>query len=162
MSLVPQIVDAVKIPAIAAGGIADARGLVAALALGAVGIQVGTRFVASTECIAHQNYKEAVLKAKERSTTVSGVSTGHPVRVIANKLTREYEEMERHGASTEELEQLGAGKLRMAVREGNVEYGSVMIGQIAGMITNIKSVEEIIQDFVQGVPEVLNGITEAE
>ncbi|WP_378955460.1 enoyl-[acyl-carrier-protein] reductase FabK [Pelosinus sp. sgz500959] len=160
MSLIPQIADAVSIPVIAAGGIADSRGFVAALALGAQGVQIGTRFVASLECIAHDNYKTAVLKAKDRSTVVTGIATGHPVRVITNKFTRDYEAMEKNGASPEELEGMGAGKLRIAVREGDVDNGSVMIGQIAGMIKNIKSVDDIIQDIMRDIPTVLNGINE--
>lgn len=160
MALVPQIADAVNIPVIAAGGIADARGIVAALALGAMGVQIGTRFVASEECIAHGNFKEAVLKAKDRSTIVTGLSTGHPVRVLANKLTREYEEMEKRGASPEELDQLGAGKLRAAVREGDVERGSVMIGQVSGMINEIKPVSDIIAALVNDVAKVMTGINE--
>ena len=118
MALVPQVADAVSIPVIAAGGIADSRGIVAAFALGAQGVQIGTRFVATKECIAHENYKQAILKAKDRSTVVTGVSTGHPVRVISNKLTREYLEREKNGATMDELEQMGAGKLRAAAREG--------------------------------------------
>ncbi|AIF51610.1 enoyl-[acyl-carrier-protein] reductase FabK [Pelosinus sp. UFO1] len=160
MSLIPQIVDAVEIPVIAAGGIADSRGVVAAMALGAQGVQIGTRFVASLECIAHANYKNAILKAKDRSTIVTGIATGHPVRVLTNKFTREYHAMEKNGSSPEELEQLGAGKLRIAAREGDVDYGSVMIGQIAGMITDIKSVEDIIQDIVKGIPNIVSGLSE--
>ncbi len=160
MSLIPQIVDAVSIPVIAAGGIADSRGMVAALALGAQGVQIGTRFVVSLECIAHEKYKNAILKAKDRSTIVTGVATGHPVRVLANKFTREYHTMEKKGSSSEELEQMGAGKLRIAAREGDVDNGSVMVGQISGMITDIKSVDEIIQDIVSGIPNVLSGISE--
>lgn len=159
MALVPQVVDAVKIPVIAAGGIADSRGIVAALALGAQGVQIGTRFVVSKECTAHLKYKEAVLKAKDRSTVVTGGSTGHPVRVIANKLTRDIMEMEQRGASIEELDKIGAGKLRLAAREGDVDYGSVMIGQISGMIDEIQSVDEIIKSLVSGLPQVLSGIT---
>lgn len=158
MSLVPQIVDAVDIPVIAAGGIADSRGLAAAFALGAKGVQIGSRFVASKECIAHENYKNAVLKAKDRSTVVTGISTGHPVRVIANKLTREYIELEKNGASVEELENLGAGKLHLATHKGDVDNGSVMIGQISGLLKDIKSVDEIIQDLVNGVPAIMKGI----
>ncbi len=158
MALVPQVVDAVSIPVIAAGGIADARGMVAAMSLGAQGVQVGTRFVASSECIAHINYKQAILRAKDRSTIVTGVSTGHPVRVIANKLTREYVELEKNGASVEELEQLGAGKLRAAAREGDVERGSVMVGQIAGMVDCIKSVDEIMTEMINDIPGVLQNI----
>ncbi|EAX48714.1 2-nitropropane dioxygenase, NPD [Thermosinus carboxydivorans Nor1] len=160
MALVPQVVDAVSVPVIAAGGIGDARGVVAALALGAQGVQIGTRFVASVECIAHPNYKEAILKAKERSTVVTGQSTGHPVRVIANNLTRQFMELEKRGASPEELDRLGAGKLRAAARDGDVKNGSVMVGQIAGMIDDIKPVAEIIQDIVRDIPKVLAGINE--
>ncbi|CUH95608.1 hypothetical protein P22_1682 [Propionispora sp. 2/2-37] len=158
MALVPQIVDAIQIPVIAAGGIGDARGVVAALALGAQGVQIGTRFVVSTECTAHENYKQAVVKAKERSTVVTGVSTGHPVRVISNKLTREYLELERGGALPEELENLGAGKLRAAVRDGDVERGSVMIGQIAGMVREVKPVAAIIDEIVSEIPKVVAAV----
>lgn len=158
MALLPMVVDAVSIPVIAAGGIADSRGIVAALALGAAGVQIGTRFVASRECTAHENYKQAVLKAKERSTVLTGVSTGHPVRVIGNKLTREYLEMEKGGASEEELEKLGAGKLRAAVVDGDVDYGSVMIGQIAGLVEEVKTVDEIMQELVTGIPAVVENI----
>jgi len=152
MPLVPQVVDAVDVPVIAAGGFADSRGLAAAFALGAHAIQMGSRFVVSKECIAHPNYKEIVLKAKDRSTVVTGRTLGHPVRVIANKLTKQFFEMEAAGASTEELEQLGTGKLHLATHKGDVENGSVMIGQISGMLDDIKSVQEIIDDIVNGVP----------
>lgn len=158
MALVPQVVDSVSIPVIAAGGIADSRGVVAAFALGAQGIQIGTRFVAATECVAHMNYKEALLKAKERSTVVTGASTGHPVRVLGNQLTKEYLQLEKSGAPQEELEKLGAGRLRMAARDGDVKFGSVMVGQIAGMVGGIKTVEEIIQELVRGVPQVMADI----
>lgn len=158
MALVPQIVDAVSIPVIAAGGIADSRGIVAAFALGAQGVQIGTRFVATQECIAHENYKQAILKAKDRSTVVTGVSTGHPVRVISNKLTREYLDREKNGATPDELEQMGAGKLRAAAREGDVERGSVMVGQIAGMIDCVSSVHDVIQEMVKGLPAVLTAV----
>lgn len=158
MALVPQIVDAVDIPVIAAGGIADSRGMVAAFALGAQGVQIGSRFVASEECIAHENYKKAVLKAKDRSTVITGISTGHPVRVISNKLTREYLELEKNGATVEELEKIGAGKLHLATHKGDVDNGSVMIGQISGMLGEIKSVESIIQDLVSGIPNVIDDI----
>lgn len=158
MALVPQVVDAVKIPVIAAGGIGDSRGIAAAFALGAKGVQLGTRFVVSKECTAHENYKNAVIKTKDRSTTTTGVSTGHPVRVIANKLSREYQEMEAKGASVEELEKFGAGRLRMAAKDGDTDYGSVMIGQIAGMMKEIQTVEEIVQDLVKGLPSVVENI----
>jgi len=130
--------------------------MVAALALGAQGVQVGSRFVCATECTAHENYKKAVLKARDRSTAATGVATGHPVRVLENKLTREYLRMERAGATMEELEKLGEGKLRIAAREGDVEYGSVMIGQISGMIDCIKPAAEIIQDLIGGMDAIIN------
>jgi enoyl-[acyl-carrier protein] reductase II len=152
MSLVPQIVDSVTIPVIAAGGIADGRGVVAALALGAQGVQIGTRFVASVECIAHANYKQAIIKAKDRSTVLTGLTSGHPVRVIENKLAREFLALERRGASVEEFGNLGAGKLRVAACEGDVHNGSVMIGQISGLIQDVKSVHDIIQDIVRAIP----------
>ena len=158
MALVPQIADAVDVPVIAAGGIADSRGVAAAFALGAKGVQMGTRFVLSQECIAHENYKKLVLKAKDRSTVVTGRSTGHPVRVIANRLTREYLELETHGASVEELEKLGAGKLNLATHKGDVENGSVMIGQISGMLKDIKPVKEIIEDIMNGIPAIIDTI----
>ncbi|MDF2501370.1 MAG: enoyl-(acyl-carrier-protein) reductase [Anaerosporomusa subterranea] len=158
MSLVPQVVDAVKIPVIAAGGIADARGVVAAFALGAKGVQIGTRFVASAECIAHANYKQAIIKAKDRSTVLTGLSTGHPVRVIENKLARDFLALERRGASVEEFGNLGAGKLRAATCEGDINNGSVMVGQISGLIQDVKTVHEIIQDIVRGIPRVLESV----
>lgn len=160
MALVPLVVDAVKVPVIAAGGIGDSRGVVAALALGAQGVQLGTIFAASTECTAHPNYKEAIVKAKERSTVVTGAITGHPVRVIANKLTRDFAELEKRGASTEELDRLGAGKLKAAVRDGDIDYGSVMVGQIAGMITEVRTVNEIMQDIVQHIPNVMSELSQ--
>lgn len=155
MTLVPQVVDAVDIPVIAAGGIADARGMMAAFALGAQGVQMGSRFVVSSECIAHENYKKLVLRAKDRSTVVTGRSTGHPVRVIANKLTRKFDELEKANAPVEEIEKLGAGGLNLAARKGDVEMGSVMIGQIAGMLNEIKPVQEIIDDIVNNLAKVM-------
>ncbi|SHI81420.1 enoyl-[acyl-carrier protein] reductase II [Geosporobacter subterraneus DSM 17957] len=148
MALVPQVVDAVDIPVIAAGGIADGRGLLAALALGAEGVQVGTRFVCATECTAHDRYKEAILKAKDRDTVATGRSTGHPVRILKNKLAKEFDRLEKSGASSEELENLGVGRLRMSVVDGDVDNGSVMAGQIAGMIKDIKSCKEIIEEMI--------------
>ena len=158
MPLIPQVVDAVDVPVIAAGGFADSRGMAAAFALGAHGIQMGSRFVVSKECIAHPNYKEIVLKAKDRSTVVTGRTLGHPVRVIANKLTKQFFEMEAAGASNEELEQLGTGKLHLATHKGDVENGSVMIGQISGMLDDIKSVQEIIDDIVNGLPKAVENL----
>jgi putative enoyl-(acyl-carrier-protein) reductase II len=160
MALVPQIVDAVSVPVIAAGGIADSRGFVAALSLGAEAVQIGTRFVVAEECIAHENYKQAIIKAKDRSTVISGASTGHPVRVIENQLSRQFEQMEAERVNPEELEKLGAGRLRMAVREGDVTTGTVMAGQISGMITKIQSTKEIIEEIIGGVPGVLERLEE--
>ncbi len=155
MCLVPQIVDAVDIPVIAAGGIADGRGMAAAFALGAQGIQMGSRFVVSEECIAHPNYKEAVLKAKDRSTVMTGLTTGHPVRIIDNQLARQYKELEFSGANKEQLENLGAGTLRMAAIEGEVKTGSVMIGEIASMLTDIKPCAQIIRDIAADAESVI-------
>jgi len=148
MAIVPQIVEAVDIPVIAAGGIADGRGFLAALALGAEGVQMGTRFVCSTECIAHENYKGKIVKSKDRDAIVTGRSTGYPVRVLKNKFTKEYLELEKQGVPFEELEELGAGRLRLAVIEGDMDNGSVMAGQISGMIKDIKSCEEIINNII--------------
>ena len=155
MPLIPQVVDAVDIPVIAAGGFADSRGLAAAFALGASAIQMGTRFVLSKECIAHENYKNFVLKAKDRSTVVTGRSLGHPVRVLANKFTRTFHEMEAAGASPEELEKFGAGTLHLATHKGDVDNGSVMIGQISGMLDDIKPVKEIVDDIINGLPNAV-------
>lgn len=149
MALVPQIADAVDIPVIAAGGIADGRGFLAALALGAEGIQMGTRFILSEECTVHPNYKQTLLKAKDRDTVVTGLSTGHPARIVKNKLAREFALKEKQGVSIEELEELGSGKLYAAVREGDVIDGSVMAGQVCGLIKDIKPVEKIIEDIIE-------------
>ncbi|WFA10298.1 enoyl-[acyl-carrier-protein] reductase FabK [Tissierella sp. Yu-01] len=159
MAVVPQVRDAVKLPVIAAGGIGDSRGLVAAFALGADGVQIGTRFVCSTEAKVHEKYKEEIVKAKDRDAIVTGRSTGHPVRVLKNKLTREYLEIEKSGASSEALEGLGTGKLRLAVVDGDVENGSVMAGQIAGLVCDIKSCKDIIQDLFNGTEDVLNRLS---
>ena len=156
MALLPQVVDAVDVPVIGAGGIADSRGMAAAFALGAQAIQMGSRFVMSEECIAHPNYKKAVLKAKDRSTVVTGRSLGHPARVLQNKLSRKYEEMEAAGASHEDLEQLGVGSLRRATHDGDVDNGSVMIGEISGMLSDIKPVKQIIEDIVGGLPDAFD------
>lgn len=155
MALIPQIVDSVSIPVIAAGGVADSRGVVAAFALGADAIQVGTRFLVANECRAHSNYKEKVLKAKDIETDVTGRSTGHPVRALRNKLTRQYIKMEKDGASMAELEAMGAGSLRRAVIEGDVILGSVMAGQVAGLVNKEQSCHEIIQELFTGVYDVL-------
>jgi enoyl-[acyl-carrier protein] reductase II len=158
MALVPQVVDAVKIPVIAAGGIADGRGFLAALSLGAKGVQIGTRFIASVECQASENYKQVIIKAKDRDTVVTGLSTGHPVRIIRNKLAREFEKLEKQEASIEEIEKLGSGKLRLAVVDGDVENGSVMAGQISGLVKEIKPVKEIISDIIQQAKATLDNL----
>ena len=151
MVLTPQVVDAVSIPVISAGGYADSRGTRAAFALGADGIQVGTRFICSTECLAHENYKNAVLKAKDRDAVVTGRSTGAPVRALKNKLTREYDRLEKEGASFEEIEALGVGGLRRAFEDGDVQTGSLMAGQSAAMVKAIEPCADIIQDYFKGV-----------
>jgi enoyl-[acyl-carrier protein] reductase II len=148
MTLIPQVVDAVKLPVIAAGGIADGRGLVAALALGASGVQLGTRFVCAEECTAHPNYKEAIIKAKDRDAIVTGRSTGHPVRNLKNNLSRRIEKMEKEGISREVIEELGTGRLRQAVQDGDIEEGSVMAGQIAGLINDVRPVKDIINSII--------------
>lgn len=155
MALVPQVVDAVRIPVIAAGGIADGRGLVAALALGAVGVQIGTRFMCAAECTIHDNVKKAIIKAKDRDTIASGRSTGHPVRSIKNKLTKLYEEMEKQGVPAMELEKLGVGSLKLAMIDGDVENGTVMAGQIAGMVNEIMPVKAIIDEIINNAGNVL-------
>lgn len=158
MVLVPQVVDAVSIPVVAAGGIADSRGAVAAFALGADGIQVGTRFICSDECIAHDNYKQAVIKAKDRDAVVTGRSTGAPVRTLKNKLTREYDKLEKAGASFEEIEQLGIGGLRRAFAEGDVQMGSLMAGQSAAMVSKIEPCADIIKSYFDGIHGVIEAI----
>ncbi len=144
MVLVPQVVDAVDVPVIAAGGIGDHRGFAAAMMLGADAVQVGTRFLLATECEVHQNYKDRVIKASDIDTVVTGKCTGHPVRVLRNQMTREFTRLEKAGTPNEQLEALGAGGLRNAVVEGDVVHGSVMSGQIAGMLTKTQPAKEII------------------
>ena len=156
MTLVPQVVDAVNIPVIAAGGIADARGFAAAMMLGASGVQMGTRFVASKESIVHENYKVKLIKAKDIDSEVTGRSTGHPIRVLRNKMTREYLRMEKEGASLEELEKMTLGALRKAVVEGDVMTGSVMAGQIAGLVKSEDTCAEIIEEIMSGAEQLLN------
>ena len=158
MALIPQVVDAVDVPVIAAGGIADGRGMAAAFALGAQAVQMGTRFVLSEECIAHENYKNAVLKAKDRATVMTGLTTGHPVRIIDNALAHKYKSLEFSGGSKEELESLGAGTLRKAAIDGDVKEGSVMIGQISGMLTDVKPCATIIKDIMAETERVINNL----
>lgn len=155
MALVPQVVEAVDVPVVAAGGIANGRGLAAALALGAQGVQIGTRFVCAQECIAHPNYKKKIMEARDRSTVVSGTPTGHPVRCLENRLTRLFQERERAGATPEELEKLGEGKLYLAAILGDVENGSVMAGQSAALVRDIKPAKDIVEEIVREAEEVL-------
>ncbi|MGN0402710.1 MAG: enoyl-[acyl-carrier-protein] reductase FabK [Acetatifactor sp.] len=155
MALVPQVVDAVSIPVIAAGGIADGRGLAAALMLGAEGVQMGTRFVVAKEAQVHQNYKDKLLKAKDIDSEVTGMSTGHPVRSLRNKMTKEYLRMEKEGASFEELEKLGLGALRKAVVEGDVVNGTVMAGQIAGLVNRELTCREMIEEIMDQAEKLL-------
>lgn len=148
MTLVPQVVDAVEIPVIAAGGIADGRGFAAAMMLGAEAVQMGTRFVAAKESIVHPNYKERIMKAKDIDSEVTGTMTGHPVRCLRNQMTREYLRMEKEGVAFEELEKLTLGSLRKAVMEGDVKYGTVMAGQSAGLVKKEQSCREIIDEIL--------------
>ena len=157
MALVPQVVDAVSIPVIAAGGIADGRGIAAAFMLGAEGVQIGTRFVVTEEAQVHENYKECILKARDIDSRVTGRSTGHPVRALRNKMTKEYLEKEQAGATFEELEHLTLGGLRRAVVDGDVQSGSVMAGQIAGMIKEKLTCQEVIQKLVSQTDELIGG-----
>ena len=156
MALVPQVVDAVKIPVIAAGGIADGRGMAAAFMLGAKAVQMGTRFLTAAECSVHENYKQKVLDAKDRDTIVTGKSLGHPVRALKNRMTREFQKKESDpGTSAAELEAMGAGALRRAAKEGDVKYGSCMCGQIAGLVNSEGTCEEIIEGICAGAQEIL-------
>ena len=160
MALVPQVIDAVDVPVVAAGGIADGRQAAAAFALGACGIQVGTCLLASEECPIHENYKQAILKAKDSDTTVTGRSIGGPVRVLKNKMAREYLALEKRGASLEELEAVTLGGLRRAVLEGDVEHGSVMSGQVAGMLHEIRPLRQIFEELYSGGRSVLEAAKE--
>lgn len=155
MTLVPQVVDAVSVPVIAAGGIADGRGMAAAFMLGAEAVQIGTRFCVSDECQIHENYKQRILKAKDIDSEVTGRSHGHPVRGLRNKMTREYLKLESEGASFEQLENLTLGGLRKAVVEGDVDNGSVLAGQIAGMITKCQSCQEIVDEILTQAEQLL-------
>ena len=148
MALVPQVKDALDIPVIAAGGIGDGRGVIAACALGAEGVQLGTRFLVAKECRIHENYKNRVLKAKDIDTVVTGRPTGHPIRVIKNKLARNYINLDKQGASLKQYEELGKGALAKAVVEGDSDYGSLMAGQIAGLISKEQTAEEIIKEMM--------------
>lgn len=149
MTLVPQVVDAVSIPVIAAGGVADGRGFAAAFMLGAEAVQMGTVFCTASEAITHDNYKERIIKAKDIDSEVTGMSHGHPIRCIRNNMTKEYLRLEKGGAPMEELEVLTLGSLRKAVMEGDVVNGTVMAGQIAGMIKEKRTCEEIVTQIME-------------
>ena len=155
MALVPQVVDAVSVPVIAAGGIGDGRGLAASIMLGAEAVQIGTRFVVARESIVHANYKQQVVKAKDIDSTVTGMSTGHPVRSLRNKMTKEYLKLEKEGADFMELEKLTLGSLRKAVIEGDVVNGTLMAGQIAGLIKEEQTCNESIQDIMKQAKALL-------
>ena len=155
LPLVPQVVDAVRIPVVAAGGIADGRGLVAALALGAVGVQMGTRFICTSECPVHVNYKDMIVKAGDRSTITTGHSLGHPVRALRSPMTRKFEEMEQTGLTEAQLIEFGTGKLRLATVDGNVNEGSFMAGQSAGLVNDVISVAELVQRIVSEAETLL-------
>ena len=156
MTLVPQVVDAVDIPVIAAGGIGDGRGIAAAFMLGAKGVQMGTRFVVTKECQVHPAYKERIIRAKDIDTRVTGRSTGHPIRALRNDMTKASLQKEQEGASTEELELLASGALRRAVQEGDIHNGSLMSGQIAGLIKEEVSCKQLIDTLVSQTKEALN------
>lgn len=158
MSLVPQVCDAVSIPVIAAGGIADGRGVAAALALGAEGVQLGTRFLSAVECNIHENYKAKVLKAGDTATMVTGRRLGHPVRSIRNQFAREYGKIEYTDISDEELEKFAEGRLRRAVQDGDEKQGCFLSGQIAGLVSKEETCREIIEDLVKGTDNILGGL----
>lgn len=146
MSLIPQVADAINIPVLAAGGIADGRGLAAAWILGASGFQIGTRFLVAYECNVHKNYKQKILNAKDTSTIVTGRPTGHPVRIIKNRLARDFQQLDKRNASLEEYEKLGKNALCRAAREGDMDYGSVMAGQSAGLVKKEQTCKEIVEE----------------
>lgn len=147
MSLIPQVADAINIPVLAAGGIADGRGLAAAWMLGASGFQIGTRFLVAHECNVHKNYKQKILTAKDTSTIVTGRPTGHPVRIIKNRLARDFQQLDKRNASLEEYEELGKNALCRAAREGDMNYGSIMAGQSAGLVKKEQTCKEIVEEI---------------
>ncbi len=156
MTLVPQVADAVNVPVVAAGGIADGRGFAASIMLGAEAVQMGTVFVTAKESIVHSNYKQKIIGAKDIVSEVTGRSHGHPIRSIRNKMTREYLKLEQQGVPFEELEQLTLGSLRKAVMDGDITNGSIMAGQIAGLIKEEKSCKDIIHDIIVQAETLLN------
>ena len=156
MALIPQIVDAVNIPVIAAGGIGDGRGVAASFMLGAEGVQMGTRFVVADESIVHDNYKDRIVKAKDIDSVVTGQSTGHPVRCLRNQMTKEYIKKEQEGVPFEELERMTLGSLRKAVMDGDLLNGTVMAGQIAGLVSKRQSCKEILQEIMTEAEKLLH------
>ena len=156
MALIPQIVDAVNIPVIAAGGIGDGRGVAASFMLGAEGVQMGTRFVVADESIVHDNYKDRIVKAKDIDSVVTGQSTGHPVRCLRNQMTKEYIKKEQEGVPFEELERMTLGSLRKAVMDGDILNGTVMAGQIAGLVSKRQSCKEIMQEIMTEAEKLLH------
>lgn len=156
MCLVPQVADAVSVPVIAAGGIADGRGIAAAFMLGAEGVQVGTRFLVSEECQIHDNYKKLVLKASDTDSAVTGRLTGHPVRSIKNKLTKRLQNFEKEGGTPEQFEEISVGSLRKAVQDGDLEEGSFMCGAVAGLVNKIQPAGEMIREMFSQAENLLN------
>ncbi|MBP2026216.1 enoyl-[acyl-carrier protein] reductase II [Acetoanaerobium pronyense] len=154
MALIPQIVDAVNLPVVAAGGIADGRGMMAAFMLGADAVQVGTRFLVATECTVHSNYKQKVLGAKDTDTEVTGRSTGHPVRLLKNKLSRKFKTLEKENIDPKELDKMGQGTLYKAAIEGDIEFGSIMAGQVAGLINKEQSCKEMIDEMMMELSKI--------
>jgi enoyl-[acyl-carrier protein] reductase II len=158
MCITPQVADAVNIPVIAAGGIGDGRGIAAVFSLGAQGVQVGTRFLLANECSVHQNYKDKVKRASDTDTAVTGRKTGHPVRVLKNRLVTKFKELEKNNATIDEMEALGRGRLYTAAVEGDVNYGSVMSGQIAGLINKEQSCKEIITEMFEEAEKIMKNL----
>lgn len=158
MALVPQVVDAVDVPVIAAGGIGDGRGMAAVLMLGAEGVQMGTRFICARECTVHERVKEVVIKARDRDTIVTGRPTGHPVRVLKNKLTKKFIELEECCAPGEEFEKLGMGRLKLAMVDGDTDMGSVMAGQISAMVQRVEPARDIISNVVTDAENIIRHI----
>ena len=156
IALIPQIVDKVDIPVVAAGGIADARGLLAAFNLGAEAVQMGTRFICAEECTASEEYKKAIIGARDRDAVVTGRSTGHPVRTLKNKLTHKIHKLEEKGAEQDRIEELAQGSLRQAVKDGDIDQGSVMAGQISGMVDRISSAEDILTEIMTEAEDMLS------
>lgn len=154
MAMLPQVVDAVNIPVLGAGGIADGRGIAAAYMLGAKGVQIGTRFLVAKECTVAQAYKDTIIKAKDTDTVATGRSTGHPVRVIKNKLSRQILSLEKQNEDTAKIDALCTGKLSAAVRDGDMKYGSVMSGQIAGLVKKEQTAAEIIEEMFEEVEKI--------